>query len=637
MPTPKDILKQYWGYDAFRPIQEEIIFSVLEGKDTLALLPTGGGKSICFQIPALIKDGLCLVISPLIALMKDQVENLNKRDIPALAVHSGMNFYEVTEALQNASFGKFKFLYVSPERLETPLFKAYQSSLPLRLVAVDEAHCISQWGYDFRPPYLRIAQLKEAFQNIPFIALTASATPLVQDDICSKLLFREKNIFRQSFERTNLSYSALNVDSKINKVIDILQKVNGTAIVYCRNRKLTKETAHLLQLSNISADYYHAGLEQKTRSKKQEDWVSNKTRVIVSTNAFGMGIDKPDVRVVIHLDLPDNIENYYQEAGRAGRDSLRSFAVLLYNKKELEQLLKLPDIKYPGIQVIQKIYQALANFLQIPVGCGEGLYYDFNLQEFTGNFKLDPIQVINALKALEQDGHLTFNEQVFIPAKAGFTCDKKSLEDFEAAHPEKEIIIKYLLRSYHGIFDNIVSINELQLAKLSQLSVEEVQQQLRELKAYHIIEYHSQKETPQIYFLQNRAPAEHLIFNNEAYLKRKRAYALRVDAMEKYVNLSKNCRSQYIGNYFGDTLIKNCGLCDNCLQQKNSILTNEEFIKIEQKIFSHISSGAKDIKDLLFHLKSVKKDKLWSVLNYLQSERKIVLDEAGAIQATNLK
>lgn len=631
MPTPQQILKQYWGYDQFRPIQEEIINSVLQANDTLALLPTGGGKSVCFQIPAMAKDGLCLVISPLIALMKDQVENLKKRNIPALSIHSGMSFYDVKETLQNAAHGHYKFLYVSPERLETDLFKEYLSELPLNLIAVDEAHCISQWGYDFRPPYLRIAQLKEHFPNIPFLALTASATPLVQDDICDKLLFKQKNIFRQSFEKPNLSFSALKVDSKINKLIDILQKVNGTAIVYCRNRKLTKETAHLLQLSNISSDYYHAGLDQKNRNQKQEDWIEDKTRVIVCTNAFGMGIDKPNVRVVVHLDVPDNLENYYQEAGRAGRDGMRSFAVLLYTEKELSELTKLPETKYPSIQIIRKIYQSLANFLQVDVGSGEGMYFDFNMQEFVNNFKLDPNQVISTLKALEQDGHLTFNEQVFVASKIGFTCNKKTIEEFEAAHPELELLIKYLLRTYQGIFDNIVSVNEQQISKLTKLTPHVVQQQLQKLKAFHIIEYHPQKETPQLYFLQNRAPAEHLIFNYENYQKRKKLYVQRVQAMLQYVRLENNCRSQFIGKYFGDESMKNCGLCDNCLQQKNTTLTNEEFKKIEQLILSQLLNGHNNIKQLLFELKSFKKEKVWKVLNYLQSERKIYLNAEGVL------
>jgi len=361
VPTPPEILKQYWGYDVFRPFQEQIIDSILHSKDTLALLPTGGGKSICFQLPALTKEGLCLVISPLIALMKDQVENLKKRNIPALAVHSGMSYFEVKQTLQNAAFGHYKFLYVSPERLETDLFKEYVAELKLNIIAVDEAHCISQWGYDFRPPYLRIAELRKVFPDVPVIALTASATLIVQADICDKLLFKERNIFRQSFEKPNLSFSTFEVDSKVNKLYEVLNKVGGSAIIYTRNRKRTKEIAHLLQLNNISADYYHAGLTQEDRNKKQEQWIDNKTEVIVCTNAFGMGIDKPDVRVVVHMDIPDNLENYYQEAGRAGRDGKRSFAVLVYTRQELAELQKLPDIKYPPVSEIKKVYEALVN------------------------------------------------------------------------------------------------------------------------------------------------------------------------------------------------------------------------------------------------------------------------------------
>jgi ATP-dependent DNA helicase RecQ len=345
LPSPNEILKQYWNYDSFRPLQQDIVEHVLQEKDTLALLPTGGGKSICFQVPALAKDGLCLVISPLIALMKDQVENLRKRDIPALTIHSGMNYFEVKQTLQNAAFGHYKFLYVSPERLETDLFKEYVADLKLNLIAVDEAHCISQWGYDFRPPYLRIAELRTVFPNIPIIALTASATPKVQEDICEKLLFKEHHIFRQSFEKPNVSFSVFKVDSKINKLLDVLKKVGGSTIVYTRNRKGTKEIAHLLNLNKISADYYHAGLTQDERNQKQEDWINNKTEVIVCTNAFGMGIDKPDVRLVIHMDIPDNLENYYQEAGRAGRDGKRAFAILIYNQQDRTELQKLPDIK----------------------------------------------------------------------------------------------------------------------------------------------------------------------------------------------------------------------------------------------------------------------------------------------------
>ncbi len=410
----QQILKQYWGYDTFRPLQEEIINTVLEGKDALALLPTGGGKSICFQVPALAKDGLCLVVSPLIALMKDQVENLKRKGINALAVYSGMSFIEVKKTLQNAAYGNYKFLYVSPERLETKLFLEYLPAMNINLLAVDEAHCVSQWGYDFRPPYLRIANLRELLPDVPVLALTASATKIVQDDICEKLqppnLKQSSNqkkhswqIFQQSFERPNLSYSVFNVASKQNKLLEILKNVPGTAIVYCKSRKHTKEIADLLRMNNINADYYHAGLNNEERNKKQESWITSKTRVIVCTNAFGMGIDKPDVRVVVHYDVPDCLENYYQEAGRAGRDGKRAYAVLLYSNKELEDLQMQSDIRFPKEEEIKKVYTALMNHLQIAAGTGEGISYDLDITTFTPAFKLNILTATYAIKVLEQE------------------------------------------------------------------------------------------------------------------------------------------------------------------------------------------------------------------------------------------
>ncbi len=634
MSTPQQILKQYWGYDAFRPLQQNIIDSVLAGNDTLALLPTGGGKSICFQVPALSQPGLCLVISPLIALMKDQVENLLKRNIAALSLHSGMNRYEVTDTLKNAAYGEFKFLYVSPERLETDVFKEYLEVLPLNLIAVDEAHCISQWGYDFRPPYLRIASIRQFFPNIPILALTASATPLVQTDICQKLLFKKNNVFRQSFERPNLSLSAFNVDSKINKLVEILKKVPGCAIVYCRNRKRTKEIAHLLHLNNISAQFYHAGLQQAERNSRQEAFINNQVRVIVCTNAFGMGIDKPDVRSVVHMDIPDNLENYYQEAGRAGRDGKQSFAVLLYSNRELSELQQLPAIKFPSIQEVKRIYQALANYLQIAVGSGEGLYYNFNLIEFVQNFKLNPISVINVLKALEQSGLLSFNEQVFLPSKVGFTCNKDHLNEFELSHPELENLVKYLLRTYAGIFDNVVSINEKLLGRLTRLSADELKTQLLQLQAFGIIEYHPQKETPQLFFTQNRAPAEHLLFDDKQYEFRKQQYAQRVQTMHHYVALNLPCRSKYIGNYFGDAEIKPCGQCDNCLRLKNTTLSAKQYTQISTKIFDNLQQTETAIEHLFEKMNGCKKDLVWKVLDHLQAERKLTVTGAGNIKKT---
>ena len=626
------ILQQYWHHSTFRPQQEAIIQSVTDGKDTLALLPTGGGKSICFQVPALMKDGLCLVMSPLIALMKDQVENLQKRGITALAIHSGMSFYEVKQALQHAANGGFKFLYLSPERLETNLFKEFLFHLNISLIAVDEAHCISQWGYDFRPPYLRIANLREDLPNVPLVALTASATPLVQDDIVAKLRFKEPNIFRQSFEKPNLSYSVFKTDSKINKAIEIIKNVPGSSIIYCSNRRLTKEVAHLLSLQNISSDFYHAGLSQEERNSKQEAWINNKTRVIVCTNAFGMGIDKADVRTVIHYDTPDCIENYYQEAGRAGRDAKKSYAVLLYRTEDATALEALPGIRFPVMYDIRKVYQALADYLQIPVGTGEGRYYDFDLNEFVKNFKLDIHLVINVLKVLEQEGHLSFNENVFLPSQVTFTIPKEMIIEFEQSHPLLEPVMKCLLRTYEGIFDNRVSVHEKQIAKLTWKKMDEVKKDLLQLHSLGIIEYLPQKETPQIYFILNRAPAQFLHVDHEHYLQRKKQYALRTETMLRYMHLQKECRSKYISAYFGDPAVKECGICDVCLHKKGSELTEEEFNRIKQRIFDHINGSEIFVKDLLLHLHTVKKEKIWKVLDFLQAENKIKINEFGLVK-----
>ena len=631
MQSAEDILHQYWGHPAFRPLQKEIISSALDGNDVLALLPTGGGKSICFQVPAMMKEGICLVISPLIALMKDQVENLKKRNIPALSIQSGMSYYEVKQALQNAAYGSYKFLYVSPERLETDLFKEYIQAFNLNLIAVDEAHCISQWGYDFRPPYLRIANIREYFPHIPVLALTASATPIVQDDICDKLLFKQKNIFRQSFEKPNLSFSVFREDSKMNKLLDIIEKVPGTAIVYCRNRIRTKEISHFLRLNKISADYYHAGLTSQDRSQKQEDWINNKTRVIVCTNAFGMGIDKPDVRVVVHVDIPDNLENYYQEAGRAGRDGKRSYAVLIHSLEDVENLKKLPDIKYPSVSDIKKVYQAVANHLQIAVGTGQGMYYNFNLADFVKYFKMDVFLVINALKSLEQEGYISFNEQVFIPAKIGFACTKNEVELVAKNHPQLDGLIKSLLRSYEGIFDNEVSISEHILSRLNKVSVEEIKKQLEEIQSFGIVQYHPQKETPQIYFFENRAPANYLTFNTEAYLQRKMSYKERVEVMENFVTLSKNCRSQYIGHYFGDNDMKACGICDNCLATKNRQLSTQELAQISTAIMGHLKDNPKEINQLL-QITGIKKEKIWTVIDFLQTQGKVKVSKGGLVE-----
>ncbi|MCA6448980.1 MAG: RecQ family ATP-dependent DNA helicase [Chitinophagaceae bacterium] len=630
MPSPLSILQQYWKHQQFRPMQEEIIRSILEENDTLALLPTGGGKSICYQVPALMMDGLCLVISPLIALMQDQVNGLEQKGIPAVALHSGLAYYEVKKILQQATHGDFTFLYLSPERLETALFKEYLPAMNVSLVVVDEAHCVSQWGYDFRPPYLRIAQLREEVPGIPLIAVTASATPVVQEDILVQLKMHHPKVFRQSFERPNISYSSFCVDSKINKLQDILNNVPGSSIVYCSSRKQTKELAYLLNLQNIQADHYHAGLSQEQRTQKQEAWIQNRVRVMVCTNAFGMGIDKADVRSVIHYDIPDCLENYYQEAGRAGRDGKRSYAVQIYQPDGIDNLRSLPDKRFPPVPEIKRVYQALADYLQIPVGVGEGQYFDFDLLEFVKNFKLESMLVINTLKVLEQEGHITFSESIFLPSQVNFNTTRESIEQFEQSHPETENLIRCLLRTYEGIFDNRVSVHEKQLAWLCRLSIEEIQKQLLLLQSFGIIEYLPQKDTPQIHFLLNRAPAQYLQINQDRYLERKQQFIERVENMIRYILLPEQCRSRYISTYFGDTKSKDCGNCDNCLTRKRKAISPEEFLQIEQGIKQNAQAGIA-VTLLIKQLGQFSKEKIWAVLDFLQTEEIIHIDEQEII------
>ncbi|RYZ24638.1 MAG: ATP-dependent DNA helicase RecQ, partial [Chitinophagaceae bacterium] len=515
------ILENYWGYEAFRPQQEEIIQSVLGSQDTLALLPTGGGKSICYQVPALAQDGICIVVSPLIALMKDQVENLRKRGIGALVIYSGMQRKDIIRTLENARQDYFKFLYVSPERLETSLFKEYLPALNVNLIAVDEAHCISQWGYDFRPSYLKIAALREELPDVPVLAVTASATEAVQKDICEKLQFQKPAVFRQTFERKNLSYSVFQVDAKATKLVDIVKKVQGSGIIYCKSRKRTTEVASLLQMHGISANFYHAGLSSEERSKRQQDWIENKTRIIVCTNAFGMGIDKPDVRTVVHMDAPDCLENYYQEAGRCGRDGKKAYAVLLYDGRDVDDLETLHVNRYPSFEIIKQVYDGLVNFLQIPVNDGQDKVYSFRFDEFVRNFKLNVHQALSALQALETDGWIEYNEKNFTPSTLGFTTSKKVLYDFYEQHPEFEEILTALLRTYEGIFDFPVFISEALLVKLMRLEEKQIKELLLKITGFGIIQYTPQNDAPQIVFRKNRVATHDLRINLAAYNKRK--------------------------------------------------------------------------------------------------------------------
>ena len=631
MVDVQEILKKHWGFDEFRPLQKEIIQSVLDGKDTLAVLPTGGGKSICFQVPSLARNGICIVVSPLIALMKDQVENLRKIEIPALLIHSGMKKMDVIRTLKNATGDYFKFLYVSPERLETSLFREYLPGLNVSLIAVDEAHCISQWGYDFRPSYLKIAELRKELPDVPVLALTASATPEVQKDIQQKLEFRSSNLFRQSFERKNISYSVFKVDSKLAKLVDIVAKVAGTAIVYCKSRKRTNEIMNLLQMHGISSVNYHAGLTQEERNKRQKDWIDNKVRVIVCTNAFGMGIDKPDVRLVVHVDVPDCLENYYQEAGRAGRDGKKSYAVLLYDQKDVEELNGLHLLRFPSIEQIRNVYNALVNFLQIPIYSGEYQSFNFKFDEFIRNFRFNSYEALYALKALESDGWIDFNEKSFTPSTVVFTTSKKELYEFEKSYPQHEALLTTLLRSYEGIFDFPAFVSELVIARLMKNEEAAIKAQLQVIASFGVISYTPQSEEPQIIFKKNRVAAPDLMLNLSLYNKRKESFIQRVQAMISYIK-EQTCRSFFISTYFADETAKDCGICDNCLRKKATELTTEEFEKISGLISAQLSKKQLTAPELINEIKTIKKEKAWKVIEFMQAEDKIAADSKGLLR-----
>jgi ATP-dependent DNA helicase RecQ len=632
MSTPLNILEKYWGHAQFRPLQAAIIDAVVAQKDVLALLPTGGGKSICFQVPALMQDGMCLVISPLIALMQDQVNNLQEKGIEAAVIHSGMPFSAVKETLQACTSGAYKFLYLSPERIESNLFKEYLPALDISLIAVDEAHCIAQWGYDFRPPYLRIAALRTELPSVPVIALTASATKEVESDIIEKLAFKDYSIFRQPYKRPALSYSYFEVESKINKTLDIINNVKGGGIVYCNTRKQTKDIAELLQLQKINADYYHAGVSADERQQKQKKWMIGETRIMVCTSAFGMGIDKDDVRTVIHYDMPDCLENYYQEAGRAGRDGKKAYAVLLATKADIIKARNLHETRFPAIEVIKNIYQSIANYLQLPVGIGEGGYFNFNLLEFCNNFKLDLILVTQTLKVLEQEGHIQFSENIFLPSQVCFTCSKEGLENFEQAYPAFEPLIKALLRSYQGIFDNRISVFEKRVAGICKQSIDEIQKQLQQLAAMGMIEYLPQKETPQIHFLLNRAPAAFLHIDKDQYLKRKEAFTTRINTLIRFATNPGCCRSVFIGNYFGDIDKDNCGICDYCLSIKKNKIDANTFTSIEKQLFVLLSKTPTPMGSIFIALAKEDKEAIWEVIHFLEAENRLIMNEDGTIQ-----
>ena len=576
-------MKQYWGFEKFRPLQEDIIHSVLDERDTLALMPTGGGKSICFQVPALAREGICIVISPLIALMKDQVQRLQKLNIPALAIHSGMPYRDIDRYFDNCLYGDVKLLYLSPERLGTDLARERISRMKVNLLAVDEAHCVSQWGYDFRPAYLQIAEAREWLPAAPVLALTATATPEVVADIQDKLQFRQPNLFRKSFSRDNLAYVVLYEEGKENKLLDILRKVNGSGIVYVRNRRRTREIAILLQRNGIRADYYHAGLETQTRSQKQDDWLAGRIRVMVCTNAFGMGIDKADVRTVVHMELPDSLEAYFQEAGRAGRDEKKSYAVLLYHESDRQRLELQYELSYPPMDDIRRVYRALGSRYQLALGAGQGQSFDFDIVSFTENYQLELVKTFHALRILEQAGWIALTDAVFHPAGLMIRVSKDELYDYQLRHPKLDKVLKAVLRTYQGAFSQHLHLREAQLANFLKMPKAELQQAFQKLQQDGIIDYRPPKDKPQLVFLRERADADNLTIDRQRFHFRKTRHLERIQAAIRYAE-SNICRARQLLAYFGEPDAAACGICDVCTGRNKTDLSGEDYEKLKKKI-----------------------------------------------------
>ncbi len=577
MTDLKKILIKYWGYSSFRPLQEEIINSVIEGNDTLALLPTGGGKSIIFQVAALAKEGLCIVVTPLIALMNDQVLNLEKRGISAVAISSNLTHREIDLAFDKCIYGGVKFLYLSPERLQTDLFLAKLKQMNVNLLAIDEAHCISQWGYDFRPAYLRIAEVREQLPNIPVLALTASATKEVAKDIQDKLQFKKENVFVKSFERKNLIYYVEQTEKKLNYLLRIVRKNKGTGVVYVRNRRGTKEVAHYLQQNKISADFYHAGLDSRVRNYKQEQWINDKIRVIVSTNAFGMGIDKPDVRFVVHLDIPDSLEAYYQEAGRGGRDEKKAYAVMLYDNSDIQNLENRIDTEFPDKKIIKTVYNALGNFYNIPDGSGKNTVHEFKFNIFRERYNFNPIEAYNSLKIIEQVGLIQLSDAFYNPSKIMFKANKSDLYEFQVTNPSFDSFIKLILRTYSGVFTDYTPINEEYLAKVFKVHKTVILKYLNLLKQYNIVDYIPETNSPKITFLEERLSKSNNFLTHENYGIRKERYKKRIESVITYVTSQAKCRSKIILEYFGENNATRCGTCDICRRRNELELSKYEF------------------------------------------------------------
>ncbi len=633
---PQEILKQYWGYDAFRPLQLDIIQSVLDGRDTLALMPTGGGKSICFQVPAMMSEGICIVISPLIALMQDQVQHLKNRNISALGIFSGMHKNQIDIALDNCIYGNIKFLYVSPERLQTKIFIERAKQMKINLLAIDEAHCISQWGYDFRPLYAKISDFRKLIPDVPLIALTATATQEVKTDIIEKLEMVNPQLFQQSFARANLSYSAFKEDDKERRLMKILQNVQGSAVVYVRNRRRTQEVSDMLNKYNISATFYHAGLNSVERTKRQENWIKNRVRAIVATNAFGMGIDKPDVRAVVHLDLPDNLESYYQEAGRAGRDGEKAYAVALFNQSDIDGLEKNVLQSYPPIELIRKVYQCLGNLFQLAVGSGEFASYDFDLLEFQRRFELPPTDTYFALKILETQGFIQLSEGFKNTSKLMFKVDNRQLYDFQLRNSKYDSFIKLLLRMYGGeLFGTFLTISEANIAKAFSIPVKEIEIWLVTLEKLDILFYDKQKDKPQLTFLTPRFDLRELPLQELEIKNRKERDIQKAKSVKHYAEQPNRCRTQLLLEYFNEITDAECGICDNCLKKKKQNKLADEDKEGDKaicfKIKQLLQNGAMGLSLITQIMQPINQPKFQEIIREMIGHEEIRYDEEGRL------
>jgi ATP-dependent DNA helicase RecQ len=633
LETPLSILQHYWKHNQFRPLQQDIIEAVLVGHDALALLPTGGGKSICFQVPALLLEGVCIVISPLIALMKDQVEQLKKRDILAVAIHSGLSKSEIDLHLNNALYGGIKFLYVSPERIQTELFIERFKQMKVALIAVDEAHCISQWGYDFRPPYLKIAELRQWHPTVPILALTATATPQVNSDIIQKLAFTKSHqVFQKSFARENLSFVVRKTDSKERKLVEILRKVKGSAIVYVRSRKATEALSRMLNQQSISSSFYHAGLSHSGRSKLQDDWIQNRSRVMVATNAFGMGIDKSDVRVVVHMDLPENVEAYYQEAGRAGRDGNRSYAVIIFQEADADSLRTKVEQSQPSYEFLQRVYQALCNYFQLAMGSSEGESYDFDLQHFCDRFQLLVHEVYSALKKLEESGLILFNESYYSPSRLRIAVDKARLYEFQIANEKFDPLIKMILRLYGGeLFADYLRISEGYLAEGMKTNAKVITDQLVHLHKLQIVQYLPLKDQPQVTFVMPRQDSNHLPVDKKVLRERRELIFAKMNAMIDFVTSTHRCRMQLIQEYFGEEALDTCGMCDVCIDKRKK--ENSKSVKeLKTQILRLTKEQLFTIDELEERISPSDSELFVEVVRELVDEGRIVYDDVWRLR-----